>query len=111
MEEKSFCSLANSLPEEECSQEVINLCLALITGVVKETELKINEKTGKTFYWALVETNAGCQFDVVIHPALLGRNGGSPAPKVGGIIQGMFYLQGRFLPGALEKAWWGVENE
>ena len=111
MEEKSFCSLAAPLPEEKRSQEVINACLALITGVVKETELKVNEKTGKTFYWALVETHAGCQFDVVIHPALLGRNGGSPPPKVGGIVQGIFYISGRFLPGALEKAWWGVQNE
>ena len=94
----------------EGKEEEDNRCLAIITGIVKETELKINEKTGKAFYWALVETHAGCQFDVVIHPRMLETHGGSPPPKVGGIIQGVFYLTGVLLPGGLQKAW-GIDVE
>jgi len=69
---------------------------ALFTGHVVQSEVKINDETGKYFYWALVETLGGCQFDVVIHPDLIEKYGQTP-PKPGCIVQGVFWLSGHLL--------------
>jgi len=68
---------------------------AIFTGHVVRAELKMNERTGQSFYWALVETLGGCQFDVVIHPSRVSPN---HPPRPGSIIQGAFFLSGRLLP-------------
>ena len=73
------------------------LTYAMVTGHVIETELRTNEITGETFYWALIRTAGDMEVDVVIHPAVLERSYERP-PKVGGIVQGYFWLSGLLLP-------------
>lgn len=67
-------------------------CKAVLTGHVLKTELKVNEKTGHSFYWALVDTLHG-QMDVVVDPYCYKIN----PPKVGGVIYGAFWLSGRIM--------------
>ena len=73
-----------------------NRSTAMFTGHVVQSEVKINDETGKYFYWALVETLGGCQFDVVIHPDFIEKYG-QPPPKPGCIVQGVFWLSGHLL--------------
>lgn len=75
-----------------------NTGYALIVGHVMETELRTNELTGESFYWVLVETTCGMEVDVVIHPTLLETSSSKP-PKVGGVIEGYFWLSGLLLDG------------
>lgn len=83
----SFMHLSVFEPEQTCK--------ALLTGHVLETELKVNEKTGHSFYWALIDTLHG-QMDVVVDPNCLKYYKCNP-PKVGGIIGGTFWLSGRIM--------------
>lgn len=72
-----------------------NTGYACIVGHVVETELRINELSGESFYWALIETTIG-MVDVVIHPTLLETYACEP-PQVGGVIEGYFWLSGLLL--------------
>jgi hypothetical protein len=74
---------------------------AIFTGHILKTETRRNELTGREFYWALVETLGGT-FDVIIDPGLV-----ESAPKVGGVLQGAFWLSGRLL-GEMKN--WGVSG-
>lgn len=69
---------------------------ACIVGHVIETELRNNELSGESFYWALIETTGGIQIDVVIHPTLLDTYSSKP-PQVGGVVRGYFWLSGLLL--------------
>lgn len=73
--------------------------MAVFTGHVVRSDVKINEQTGEYFYWALVETRGGCQFDVVIHPHLIDhhKGKGQSPPRAGCIVQGHFWLSGRLI--------------
>jgi hypothetical protein len=64
---------------------------AIFSGHVLASDEKINELTGRAFYWALVETYGGA-YDVVIDPDLL-----PGVPVVGGVISGSFWLSGRII--------------
>ncbi len=64
---------------------------AIFAGHVLATDEKINELTGRAFYWALVETFGGA-YDVVIDRNLL-----PGVPAVGGVISGSFWLSGRII--------------
>ncbi len=64
---------------------------AFFTGHVLEAERRTNALTEMDFIWCLVETLGGV-FDVVIDPQLLPE-----VPRVGGVIQGSFWLSGRIL--------------
>ncbi|WP_294231585.1 hypothetical protein [Prosthecobacter sp.] len=65
--------------------------LGMMTGTILATERKTNELTGKTFWWALVQSLGG-QFDVVADDELV-----SAPLVVGGVLQGSFWLSGRIL--------------
>lgn len=65
--------------------------LGMMTGTILAAERKTNELTGKTFWWALVQSLGG-QFDVVADEELV------TAPLVvGGVLQGSFWLSARIL--------------
>lgn len=64
---------------------------ALFAGHVLEAERRTNQLTETDFIWCLVETLGGV-FDVVIDPELL-----PDVPRVGGVIQGSFWLSGRII--------------
>ena len=81
---KSFGHLSVFEPEKTCK--------AVLSGHVLETELKVNEKTGESFYWALIDTLHG-QMDVVVDHYCYEIN----PPKVGGVIYGAFWLSGRIM--------------
>ena len=61
---------------------------ACFTGNILATQRHINPLSHEPFYWALVDSLGGT-FDVVIDPELI-----TQPPKVGGILQGAFWLSG-----------------
>jgi hypothetical protein len=61
---------------------------AIITGKIVTAEEKSNSLTGRNFFWASVDTFGG-SFDIVTDPVLV-----SNVPRVGGILQGSFWLSG-----------------
>jgi len=63
---------------------------ACIVGHVVDTELRNNELTQQSFYWALIRTAEDMEVDVVIHPGLCS----SKPPHIGGVLQGYFHLSG-----------------
>lgn len=63
----------------------------MFTGVIKECDTLTNAFTGASFYWMLVETLGG-DIDVVADFAHV-----SNVPRVGGIVQGDFWLTARLL--------------
>ena len=65
--------------------------LAIFTGHIEATELKVNSLTGAKYFWARVETLGG-SFDVVMDLELC-----ETAPVIGGILSGSFWLCGRIL--------------
>ena len=87
----AFCWTGLFPPDKDVQQK---RSMAMFTGHVVKSDVKINEQTGEYFYWALVETLGGCQFDVVVHRNLI--EGQSP-PRPGCIFQGVFWLSGRIL--------------
>jgi hypothetical protein len=64
---------------------------ALINGIVVESEKKVNKKTGKEFYWILLQTLGG-QIDMVVDPSLIKFN-----PIKGTIVTGQFWLSGKII--------------
>ncbi len=66
--------------------------LAVMTGVIIASELRINALTGTPFWWWLVESLGGT-FDVVAAKDDFGT-----VPVEGGVIYGTFWLTGRLLP-------------
>lgn len=71
---------------------------AIFTGHVLQAEMKRNELTDRSFWWALVESYGG-SFDVVIDPEIL-----EAEPKVGGVVSGSFWLSGRLLEPVVKPA-------
>lgn len=65
--------------------------IGIFAGEIKEFELKTNSFSGENFYWFLIETLGG-EVDVVADPKLIERE-----PKIGGIVNGQFWLSGRLL--------------
>lgn len=75
---------------------------AILTGQILQVELRTNELTGKSFWWAIVDTLGG-QFDVVVDPVLVERE-----PVVGGFLSGSFWLSGRLITyPRKKKSWFG----
>ncbi len=64
---------------------------AYINGHVMETEEKINDLSGNSFVWALVETFGGV-YDIVIPPSLV-----SEPLAEGFVVSGSFWLSGRVI--------------
>lgn len=64
---------------------------AIFTGEVLEADRRVNQLTGESFVWCLVDTYGGV-YDVVVDPELL-----PDPPKVGGVVSGSFWLTGRIL--------------
>lgn len=67
----------------------------MFTGHVLQAEERINEHTGELYYWAFVETVDDVKFDVVIHPDLVDHQ---RPPRVGCIVQGVYFLSAHFFP-------------
>lgn len=65
--------------------------IGIISGEIKEFDLRKNELSGENFYWFLIETLGG-EVDVVADPKLVAIE-----PKIGGSIRGQFWLSGRIL--------------
>ena len=63
--------------------------IAIFAGEIKESELKINELTQENFYHFLVETLGG-EIDIVADVNLI-----PDKPKIGGIVNGQFWLSGK----------------
>lgn len=63
----------------------------LLNGHILEAEMRINSASGRSFYWALVESLGGC-FDVLIDPQSC-----EGVPVVGGVVSGTFWVVGRVL--------------
>ena len=63
----------------------------ILTGEIKDFELRTNEFTGEKFYWFWLDTYGG-EVDVVADIGLVKEE-----PKVGGIVRGSFWLSGKIL--------------
>ncbi len=75
--------------------------LAMLTGVVKATASYENELTKQPFHWALIEC-LGAELDVVIEPSSVPE-----PPVVGGVVNGLFSLSGRFVDYEKARALFG----
>ncbi len=64
---------------------------AILTGEIKEFELRTNKFTDEKFYWFWTETHGG-EVDVVADANLIEKE-----PKTGGILRGSFWLSGKIL--------------
>ncbi|MSO30360.1 MAG: hypothetical protein EXQ48_05360 [Acidobacteria bacterium] len=73
---------------------------ALIAGEVVEAEERQNAVTGRSYWWALVDTIGGT-FDVVIDPSLVA----SPI-DAGNVIAGWFWLSGRLRTDETRRPGW-----
>ena len=67
------------------------LAFGVLTGEIREFELKTNELTSEKFYWFLVDTLGG-EIDVVADPKLV-----AVEPNTGGYLSGQFWLSGRIV--------------
>jgi hypothetical protein len=63
----------------------------LLSGYIKEWELKLNSKSNNKFYWLLLDTLGG-EIDIVADPKLLTKE-----PQKGNILHGQFWLSGQLL--------------
>ncbi len=61
---------------------------AIFTGIILETGKRINQLTGESFDWILVDSLDG-SFDVVADPQLINHD-----LQVGGVVYGSFWLSG-----------------
>jgi hypothetical protein len=73
------------------SEDVPPQAFGQFAGTIKEFELRVNQTTNAKFYWFLVETLGG-EIDVVADEKLIVE-----IPKIGGILQGYFWLTGKIL--------------
>ncbi len=64
--------------------------VGIFTGFIIRAEQRFNDLTEKPFYWAIVDSLGG-SFDVVLDPELVENE-----PQSGGVLQGSFWLTGRF---------------
>jgi hypothetical protein len=71
---------------------------AIFTGHVLSTEVLLNAQTGRSFHHARVKTLGG-EFDVVADPEVV-----KGEPVAGGVVQGSFWLTGRWLGPASQPA-------
>ena len=62
-----------------------------LSGRILDSEIRKNTLTGETFHWALVDS-MGSLFDVVVASELMKKE-----PKIGGVLEGYFYLSGRMI--------------
>lgn len=76
-------------PDEKMTQIEPPRPIGIFAGEIKEFELKTNGLTNEKFYWFLAETLGG-EIDVAADPKLIFAE-----PKIGGIVQGQFWLSGR----------------
>lgn len=88
---KSFVPSGLFLPDDEATAIEPPRPVGILTGEIKEYELKTNELSDEKFYWFLVETLGG-ETDVVADAKLI-----KSEPKIGGIISGQFWLTGKIL--------------
>ena len=65
--------------------------IGMISGEIKEFEMRINKTSGEKFYWFLIETLGG-EIDLVCDPKFVTQE-----PKIGGIVSGHFWLSGKIL--------------
>jgi hypothetical protein len=65
--------------------------IGMFAGEIKEFDLKKNSLTNENFYWFLIETLGG-EIDVVADVKLVLNK-----PKIGGIVNGQFWLSGRLI--------------
>jgi hypothetical protein len=65
--------------------------LAIFAGHILKAEEKVNEMTGESFYWVLVDSYGGT-YDVVVDSSMIDKT-----PVVGGVVTGSFWLSGRIL--------------
>jgi hypothetical protein len=63
--------------------------MAMLSGRVQDTAIRVNERTGLGFRWALVRTLIG-DIDLVADPAVVDGE-----PAAGGVVIGSFWLSGR----------------
>ncbi len=80
-----------SFNEDEKADLSIARPIGIFAGEIKEFELKTNSLTNEKFYWFLIETLGG-EVDVVADVKLIENE-----PKVGGIVNGQFWLSGRLI--------------
>ena len=71
---------------------------AVFTGHIVQAELKENELTGNSFYWARAHSLGDAQFDAVIDPGLVEDE---HPPQAGGVVKANFWLSGRLVPGSV----------
>ena len=64
---------------------------ALFAGHVLKAEERVNDLSGETFVWALVETLGGT-YDVVVASSMM-----EELPVEGSVVRGSFWLSGRLL--------------
>lgn len=88
---KSFVSVGLFAFDAETEQVDLSVVrpIAMLTGEIKEYELKTNVLSGEKFYWFLVDTFGGT-VDVVADAKLIRSE-----PQIGGVVSGQFWLSGR----------------
>ncbi len=91
MSAKSFFSSGLFLTKDSMIPVESARPIGIISGEIKEFELKTNELSGEHFYWFLVETSGG-EIDVVADINLV-----KDEPKTDGIVSGQFWLSGKLI--------------
>ncbi len=72
--------------------------LCVMTGIIIDSDVKMNTLTQRRFHWALVDTLGGV-IDVVCAPVDL-----PGPPRPGAVVHGTFRLSGRIATGGKERA-------
>ncbi len=88
---KSFVPSGMFTPDENAEPIDPPRPIGILTGEIKEYELKTNELSNEQFYWFLVEIPGG-KVDVVADAKLVPNE-----PQIGGIINGQFWLSGKII--------------
>lgn len=86
---KSFIPSGLFLPDESATPIDPPRPIGIFAGEIKQFDIKTNKLTGEKFYWFLVDTLGG-ETDVVADPKLV-----TIEPKIGGFVNGQFWLSGR----------------
>ncbi|XOF32520.1 MAG: hypothetical protein ACL93V_10815 [Candidatus Electrothrix sp. YB6] len=101
---QSFVSSGLFHPDEKSTPKKPPEAFGIFSGIIKQTEKKKNELTGQEFQWMLVDTLGG-EVDVLADLTFFNTE-----PKVGGVVQGQFWLTGQLLTTPLLKKKKGIIN-
>lgn len=99
-DEDTFAATEEALPTPFPSRSVVAVGgndrpHAMVTGVVQKAEQRVNERTGRAFWWASVDTG-GTAYELVASPSTLG------GLEPGNVVRAMAWMVGRVVSGLVD---------